>query len=67
MQSVCSAESAVLLGLHAVRMSFLILCHVVVTVLAFRTLQCNSRAHNFHLAFFIFTCVLLMAAKTIDF
>ena len=67
MQSVCSAESAVLLGLHAVRMSFLILRHVVVTVLAFRTLQCNSCAHNFHLAFYLFTCVLLMAAKTIDF
>ena len=44
-------------------MSFLILGHVVVTVLAFRTLQSNSCAHNFHLAFNIFTCVLLMVAK----
>ena len=49
------AESAVLLGLHAFRMSFLILCHVVVTVFALRTLQRNSCAHNFHLAFFLFT------------
>ena len=45
------------------RMSLLILCHVVVTVLAFRTFQSNSCAHNFHLAFNIFTYVLLMVAS----
>ena len=44
-------------------MSLLILRHVVVTVLAFRTLQSNSCAHNFHLAFNIFTYVLLMVAN----
>ena len=44
-------------------MSLLILCHVVVTVLAFRTFQSNSCAHNFHLAFNIFTYVLLMVAS----
>ena len=44
-------------------MSLLILGHVVVTVLAFRTFQSNSCAHNFHLAFYLFTYVLLMVAK----
>ena len=44
-------------------MSLLILCHVVVTVLAFRTFQSNSCAHNFHLAFNIFTYVLLMVRE----
>ena len=44
-------------------MRLLILCHVVVTVLAFRTFQSNSCAHNFHLAFNIFTYVLLMVAS----
>ena len=44
-------------------MSLLILCHVVVTVLTFRTFQSNSCAHNFHLAFNIFTYVLLMVAS----
>ena len=43
------AESAVLLGLHAVRMSFLILRHVVIALLAFCTCQCNLCAHDFHL------------------
>ena len=43
------AESAVLLGLHAVRMSLLILCHVVVTLLALRACQCDLCAHDFHL------------------
>lgn len=57
------AESAILLGFHTIRMSLLILRHVVVTVLAFRTLQSNSCAHNFHLAFNIFTYVLLMVAN----
>ena len=34
-------------------MSFLILGHVVIAVLAFRTFQCDSCAHNFHLAFYL--------------
>ena len=63
MQRMGLAESAILLGFHTIRMSLLILSHVVVTVLAFRTLQSNSCAHNFHLAFNIFTYVLLMVAN----
>lgn len=45
------SSSAVFFSFHAIRMSFLILRHVVVTVFTFRTLQCNSCAHNFHLRF----------------
>ena len=44
-------------------MSFLILGHVVIAVLAFCTFQCDSCAHNFHLAFFILHYVLPMVAK----
>ena len=44
------AETTVLLSFHSVRMSFLILCHVVVTLFTFCTCQCNSSTHNFHLA-----------------
>ena len=43
------AESTILFGFHAVRMGFLILRHVVVTLLTFCTCQCNSCAHDFHL------------------
>ena len=43
------AESAVLLCLHAVRMSLLILRHVVVALFAFCACQCNLSAHDFHL------------------
>ena len=43
------AESAVLLRLHPVRMGLLILRHVVITLFAFRTCQCNPCAHDFHL------------------
>ena len=43
------AESAVLLSLHSVRMSLLILGHVVVTLFAFCTCQCDLCAHDFHL------------------
>ena len=43
------AESAVLLSLHAVRMSLLILRHVVVALFAFSACQCNLSAHDFHL------------------
>jgi len=31
-------------------MRFLILHHVVITILALRAFQCDSRTHNFHLA-----------------
>lgn len=40
-------------------MSFLILSHVVVTLLAFCTLQCDSCTHNFHLASYFFVNLLL--------
>ena len=43
------AESAVLLCFHTVRMSFLVLRHVVVALFAFCTCQCNLCAHDFHL------------------
>lgn len=43
------AESAILLGLHTVRMSFLILSHVVVALFAFCTCQCDLCSHDFHL------------------
>ena len=39
-------------------MSFLILCHIVVTLFTFCTFQCDSCAHNFHLAFFKLNSVL---------
>lgn len=51
MHRVLSAELTVLLGFHSVRMSFLLFCHVVVTLFAFRTCQCDLNAHNFHLRF----------------
>jgi len=44
-QCVGSAESAVLLGFHSVRMRFFIFCGVVVTLLAFGTCQSNSCTH----------------------
>lgn len=43
------AESTILLSFHAVRMGLLILRHVVVTLFANRTCQCNLCAHDFHL------------------
>ena len=49
MQRVSLAESAVFLGFHAVRMSLLILRHVVIALLALRACQCNFCAHDFHL------------------
>ena len=57
------AESAVLLGFHSVRMSFLILGHVVITLFAFGTCQCNSCAHDFHLHLIFFVVVGLFSAK----
>ena len=46
---MCFTKSAVLFCFHAVRMGFFILRHVVITLFAFCTCQCDSRAHNFHL------------------
>ena len=45
------AESTIFACFHSVWMSFFILCSIVVTLLAFCTCQCDSNAHNFHLAF----------------
>ena len=60
------AESAILLGFHSVRMGLLILRHVVITLFAFRTCQCNSCAHDFHLHFQFRCCVgLLLLDKII--
>ena len=52
MQCVCLAESAILLCLHSLRMCFLILRHVVIPLLTFRTCQCNPYTHNFHLRYY---------------
>lgn len=41
------AESAIFLGFHTIRMSLLILCCIVVTILAFCASKCNSCTHNF--------------------
>ena len=51
MQGVLLAESAVLLGLHPVRMILLFFRRVVVTLLALCARQCNFYSHNFHLRF----------------
>lgn len=61
------AESAILLGFHTVRMNFLILRHVVISLFTFCTCQCNSRTHNFHLhikmSFFSDLCFILGIKK----
>ena len=49
MHGMLLAESAVLLCFHTVRMSFLVLSHVVIALFAFCTCQCNLCAHDFHL------------------
>lgn len=54
MQRVCFTESAILLCFHSFRMRLLILCHVVIPLLAFRTRQCNPYTHNFHLRYYFF-------------
>ena len=46
---VLLAESAVLLGLHPIRMVFLFLGRVVITLLALGACQCNLHSHNSHL------------------
>ena len=54
MQGMLLAESAILLDFHSVRMSLLILRRIVVTLFTFRTCQCDSCAHNFHLSLVVF-------------
>ena len=49
MQSMFPAELAILHGLHPLGMVFLFLGHVVITLLALCTLQCDLDTHNFHL------------------
>lgn len=50
MHRMLSAKSAILLCLHSVRVSLFVFRHVVITLLAFCTFQCDSCTHNFHLA-----------------
>ncbi len=45
------AESAIVIGFQWFRVSLLIVRRVVVPLFAFRTCQCNSCAHDFHLHF----------------
>ena len=45
-KGVLSAERAVLLELHALRMSLLVLGCVVIAVLALSACQCNLCTHN---------------------
>lgn len=49
MQSMCLAESAIFLCFHSVRMIFLIFSKIVISLLTFRTCQCDFYAHSFHL------------------
>ena len=46
MQSMFPAESAILFDFHSVRMRLLVLCRIVVTLLTFRTCQCDSCANR---------------------
>jgi hypothetical protein len=49
-----AAELTIFLGLKTIRMVLLFLGRIVVTLLAFRTCQCDPYAHNFHLQFLCF-------------
>lgn len=66
---MCLTESAILFCFHSIRMSFLILSHVVIALLTFRTCQCNSCAHDFHLhlisrfCYWVFVCLILSIKK----
>ena len=42
-------ELTIFLCFHSVRMSLLLFCHVVITLFAFCTCQCDFYAHDFHL------------------
>lgn len=50
MRGVLSAESAVLHGLHTIRMSLLILSGVIVTLLAFGACQCDLCTHFYSIS-----------------
>ena len=54
MKSMSLAETTVLLGFHSVRVILLFFGHVVVTLFALRTCQCDLYAHNFPPRFYTF-------------
>lgn len=58
-------ESAVLLCLHAVRMSLFILRHVIVALLAFRACQCDLCAHDFHLRLILCKAALFLPSAIV--
>ena len=45
MKGMLSAERAVLLDLHTIRMCLLVLCGVIIPVLALRASKCDSCTH----------------------
>lgn len=47
-----TAELTIFLCFKTLRMILFLLGHIVVTLLALRTCQCNLNAHNFHLQCF---------------
>lgn len=49
MQSMCPAESAILLRLHTIRMRLFVLRHIVIATLALRAGKCDLGTHDFHL------------------
>ena len=61
---MCSAESAIFLSFHSIWMSFLFFCHVVVTLFAFCTCQCDFYTHNSHLQWLIYFSVFRHKKKT---
>ncbi len=61
---MCSAESAIFLSFHSIWMSFLFFCHVVVTLFAFCTCQCDFYTHNCHLQLLIYFSVFRHKKKT---
>jgi hypothetical protein len=48
---MASAELTILLCFHPVWMCLLIFCHVIITLFAICTCQCNLYAHTIHLRF----------------
>ena len=57
-QGMLSAESAVLLDFHTIRMSLLILGRVIVAALAFRASQGDSCTHSLYLQMMNYTPVI---------
>ena len=51
---VLFAESTVFLGFHSVRVILLFFCHVVISLFAIHTCQCDLYAHDFHLRLITF-------------